>query len=158
VGVAHPLHLGDALAPWAEVFADYEILQPFQQLGRPVLALTDEEKAATSLERFAKVKVNIGKVLGLAKRGWERTTPQDGGVEAGVVKPLPDGWFAVLELEDGIVAGDPAMLGEDQLIRRVFLSTDHDGWWGKDDTALRRLDPVSASEVLADLTELVTAK
>ncbi|MGX7824644.1 DUF4132 domain-containing protein [Actinokineospora sp. 24-640] len=158
VGVAHPLHLGGALAAWAEVFADYEILQPFPQLGRPVLALTGEERAAPHLERFARVKVNVGRVLGLGKHGWERTTPQDGGVEPGVVKPLPGGWFAVLELEEGIVAGSPTMLGEDQLIRRVFLSTDRDGWWGAENTPLDRLDPVSASELLADLSELVAAK
>ncbi len=158
VGVAHPIHLGDTLAGWAEVFADYEILQPFPQLGRPILALTDEERGALTLARFTKTTVSVGKVLGLTKRGWERTMPQDGGVEAGVVKPLPGGWFGVLELEDGIVAGDPTALGENQEIRRVFLSTDHDGWWGKEDTPFGTLDAVSASELLADLTELVSAK
>ncbi|MFI7677255.1 DUF4132 domain-containing protein [Actinophytocola sp. NPDC049390] len=158
VGVAHPIHLGDALAGWAEVFGDYEILQPFPQLGRPVLTLTDAERGALTLARFDKTTVSVGKVLGLTKRGWERTAPQDGGVEAGVVKPLPGGWFGVLELEDGIVAGEPTMLGENQEIRRVFLSPDHDGWWGKEDTSFGTLDPVSASELLADLTELVSAK
>ncbi|MGB3439106.1 MAG: DUF4132 domain-containing protein [Actinophytocola sp.] len=156
-GVAHPLHLGDALAAWAAVFADYEILQPFPQLGRPVLALTDDERAALTLARFDKVTVSVGRVLGLTKRGWERTTPQDGGVEAGVVKPLAGGWFGVIELEEGIVAGDPTMLGENQQIRRVFLSTDHDGWWGREATSFGTIDAVSASELLADLTELVSA-
>ncbi len=158
VGVAHPIHLGDTLAGWAEVFADYEILQPFPQLGRPILALTDEERGALTLARFTKTVVSVGKVLGLTKRGWERTAPQDGGVEAGVVKPLPGGWFGVLELEEGIVAGEPTMLGENQEIRRVFLSPDHDGWWGTEDTPFSTLDAVSASELLADLTELVSAK
>jgi hypothetical protein len=158
VGVAHPLHLGDALAPWAEVFADYEILQPFPQLGRPVLAMSDEERAALTLTRFGKVTVSVSRVLGLTKRGWERSAPQDGGVEAGVVKPLPGGWFAVLELEEGIVAGAPTMLGENQEIRRVFLSTDHDGWWSSEDTPFAAIDAVSASELLTDLTELVSAK
>jgi predicted DNA-binding WGR domain protein len=157
VGVAHPIHLGDALAGWAEVFADYEILQPFPQLGRPVLTLTDDERTALTLARFDKTTVSVGKVLGLTKRGWERTAPQDGGVEAGVVKPLPGGWFGVLELEEGIVAGEPTMLGENQQIRRVFLSTHHDGWWGPETTPFGTLDPVSASELLADLTELVNA-
>jgi hypothetical protein len=140
------------------VFADYEILQPFPQLGRPILALTDEERAALTLARFDKTTVSVGRVLGLTKRGWERTAPQDGGVEAGVVKPLAGGWFGVLELEEGIVAGEPTMLGENQEIRRVFLSTDHDGWWGREDTPFGTLDAVSASELLADLTELVNAK
>src|SRR6185503_7071360 len=44
VGIAHPLDLADALDRWAEVFADYEILQPFPQLGRPVHALSEDER------------------------------------------------------------------------------------------------------------------
>lgn len=154
VGVAHPLHLGAALATWAELFADYEILQPFPQLGRPVLALTDEERAGDRLTRFEKVSVNVGRVLGLTKRGWERATPQDAGVEPGIAKPLPGGWFAVLELKEGIVVGDPTALGDDQEIERVFVSTDRDGWWGRENTPLGVLDAVSASELLVDLTEL----
>ncbi|MFV2179405.1 DUF4132 domain-containing protein [Actinomadura sp. LOL_016] len=35
VGIPHPVELGDALREWARVFADYEIVQPFAQLGRP---------------------------------------------------------------------------------------------------------------------------
>jgi hypothetical protein len=73
-----------------------------------------------------------------------------------VVKPLAGGWFGVIELAEGIVAGDPTMLGENQEIRRVFLSTDHDGWWGREDTPFGTIDAVSASELLADLTELVS--
>ncbi|MFD0851815.1 DUF4132 domain-containing protein, partial [Actinomadura adrarensis] len=41
IGIAHPVHLGaEATAAWSEVFADYEILQPFPQLGRPVHTLS----------------------------------------------------------------------------------------------------------------------
>jgi hypothetical protein len=37
VGIAHPLSLGaDAVATWGEVLADYELLQPFPQIGRPL--------------------------------------------------------------------------------------------------------------------------
>ncbi|KJS50975.1 hypothetical protein VM98_39685, partial [Streptomyces rubellomurinus subsp. indigoferus] len=32
VRLAHPLLLGGDLAAWSELFADYEILQPFRQL------------------------------------------------------------------------------------------------------------------------------
>ncbi|MCQ0014009.1 DUF4132 domain-containing protein [Actinomadura madurae] len=35
VQIAHPLRLGDSLGAWSELFADYEILQPFPQLGGP---------------------------------------------------------------------------------------------------------------------------
>ncbi|MBS2534645.1 DUF4132 domain-containing protein [Catenulispora sp. NF23] len=90
VGIAHPLHLGAGLAGWSEVFADYEILQPFDQLGRAVHALTDEEKASGTLTRFAGIDVPTGKVLGLERRGWLRGAPQDAGVQHWVYRPRPE--------------------------------------------------------------------
>jgi hypothetical protein len=35
IRLAHPVHLADQVAAWAEILADYEILQPFDQLNRP---------------------------------------------------------------------------------------------------------------------------
>ncbi len=72
VGLVHPLHLGEAVTAWAEVFADYEILQPFAQLGRPVYRLTDDERGAVVLDRFGGVKFPTTKVFGLEHRGWRR--------------------------------------------------------------------------------------
>ncbi|MFJ9773499.1 DUF4132 domain-containing protein [Kitasatospora sp. NPDC101157] len=40
--------LGDGLADRSELFSDHGILQPIRQLGRPVNALTDEERPATA--------------------------------------------------------------------------------------------------------------
>ncbi|WP_327009939.1 DUF4132 domain-containing protein [Dactylosporangium sp. NBC_01737] len=36
VGVAHPIHLAATVPLWTQLFADYEILQPFPQLARDV--------------------------------------------------------------------------------------------------------------------------
>ena len=44
--------LGETLLAWSEVFADYEILQPFPQLSGPVLSLTEDERTALALTRF----------------------------------------------------------------------------------------------------------
>lgn len=72
VGIAHPLHLGGDLGTWTEVFADYEILQPFPQLGREVVHLTEAERSACVLTRFATRPVETKRIYGLAHRGWER--------------------------------------------------------------------------------------
>ncbi|MEV3937121.1 DUF4132 domain-containing protein [Glycomyces sp. NPDC049804] len=53
VRLAHPALLGPDLPLWTEVFADYEILQPFDQLARPALTLTEEEARTGVLERFS---------------------------------------------------------------------------------------------------------
>ncbi|MGW0910413.1 WGR and DUF4132 domain-containing protein [Streptomyces sp. NPDC002784] len=158
VRLAHPLHLGAELAAWSELFADYEILQPFPQLGRAVHALTEEEAADQRLARFEGATVPVGKLLGLTKRGWERGTPQDAGVERCFHRRIDEDRYLVIDLDPGIAVGAVDMLG-DQTFNAVWLNTTPDDYWRNRESGLRfaGLDPVIASELLADLTE-VTAK
>ncbi|KAB2364018.1 DUF4132 domain-containing protein, partial [Actinomadura montaniterrae] len=157
VGVMHPVHLGktDLVAAWSEVFADYEILQPFPQLGRPVYELAEEERKSGHLARFEGAIVPTGRMLGLAKRGWDRGTPQDAGVECWISRPAGPGRHVVIDLDPGIPVGDPDALG-DQTLRRVCLCRRPDDLWMHhgDPLPFGELDPVTASEVIADLTAL----
>ena len=158
IGVAHPVDLGDDLARWAEVFADYEILQPFRQLGRPVLTLTAEEAESNLLIRFRGVRTPSGKVLGLERRGWKRSDPADGGWQGYLLRELPDGRTAVVELDPGFSAGW-AGYAEDQEVRSVWIGGQnhgYSGYWrhGKGADRLSSLDPVTASEILSDLSEV----
>jgi hypothetical protein len=156
VGVAHPLHLAGSLAAWSEVFADYEILQPFAQLGRSTFTLTADEVAGPSLPRFEGVTVPTTKVLGLERRGWNREVPQDAGVQGRMELPLGPSLEMAVELDPGIAVG---MVNEfpEQKLTAVFL---HDGTadgWRRSDRGkipLGTLDPVTASEILRDLTEM----
>jgi predicted DNA-binding WGR domain protein len=144
VGVAHPLHLGDAVAAWAKVFADYEILQPFPQLGRPVYRLTEAELSSRVLDRFTNVEVEIGRLLGLTKGAWERGAPMDAGIEHEITRPLPGGGSIEMALNPGIVVGAPDEFGP-QTLGEVHLG-------GK--RTFAEVDPVTASELLAELTSL----
>ncbi|WP_329521283.1 DUF4132 domain-containing protein [Spirillospora sp. NBC_01491] len=156
VGIAHPLHLGDALAAWSEVFADYEILQPFPQLDRPVHTLTAEERAGTRLRRFEGRTASVGKILGLTRRGWERGGAEDGGLEFRIFRPLPDGRAAVIGLDPGIpvVATDYA---EKQELEAVWLKDGPQSLHHAPELPFGELDPVIASEIIADLEEVVRA-
>ncbi|GAA2095117.1 DUF4132 domain-containing protein [Actinomadura alba] len=158
VGIAHPLLLGADLSAWAEIFADYEILQPFPQLGRPTYALTDEERAAAALERFHDITVPVGQVLGMERRGWLRGTAEDNGIQCWIYRPLPGGRGVVVDLDPGITVGDPSYWSE-QRITQVWLSPSTKLSWRIDRVPLpfSDLDPVTASEVLTDLTALATA-
>ncbi len=144
VGVAHPLHLGDAVAAWGEVFADYEILQPFPQLGRPVYRLTEAELSSGVLDRVKGVEVEVGRLLGLTKGAWERGAPMDAGIEHEMTRPLPGGGTIEMPLNPGIVIGAPDEFGA-QVLGEVHLR-------GK--SAFAEVDPVTASELLAELTSL----
>jgi Domain of unknown function (DUF4132) len=156
VGIAHPFHLGDTIAAWSALFADYEVLQPFPQLAREVFALTDDERKATVLARFAGIRVPTGKILGLSQRGWQRGAPQDAGIQGVTFKPVAEGRSAVIDLDPGIVAGE-AMEWPEQTITGVWLSDQATVEWGNPtgDLTFDRLDPITASEVLRDVEGLV---
>ncbi|MFF4341864.1 DUF4132 domain-containing protein [Kitasatospora sp. NPDC001540] len=98
VRLAHPVHLGDDLDAWSELFADYEILQPFPQLGRPVRVLPPEEAAGDRLRRFEGRTVPAGALLALLRRGWRSSG-------AALARPLPGGRYLNLVLDPGLDPG-----------------------------------------------------
>jgi hypothetical protein len=159
VRLVHPLTWPSGLADWSGIFADYEILQPFPQFGREVHALTDAEKATYRLERFEGETVPIGRILGLTKRGWQRSPAMDNGIENCITKRLDTARYAVIDLDDGIPVGAVTEdWAAEQTLKAVYLASDaavyHRGY---QDSGLRfaDLDPITASELLGDLTHLV---
>ncbi|WP_240434673.1 DUF4132 domain-containing protein [Streptomyces sp. YIM 130001] len=156
VRVAHPLDLGAEQDVWSELFADYEILQPFRQLGRPAYALTEEEAAGYRLARFEGIAVPVGKLLGLTQRGWERGAPQDGGMEEWMSRRVGRGRWLNLDLTPGIPVGMVHEFG-DQTLRVVWLGDSASAYFQRDvhhPLRLGDLDPVTVSELLTDLTEV----
>ncbi|MFI5527308.1 DUF4132 domain-containing protein [Kitasatospora sp. NPDC051853] len=155
VRLAHPLLLdGAALAAWSELFADYELLQPFPQLGRSVRHLTADELAANRLHRFEGSKVPVGRLLGLTKRG----APQDAGVERWFSRRLGERCHLVIQLHEGIAVGAVEMF-PDQTFETVWLDTVPRDHWDRGDLRLRfrDVDPIAASELLVDLEEVTSA-
>ncbi|MEV7189658.1 DUF4132 domain-containing protein [Kitasatospora sp. NPDC093102] len=158
VRLAHPLLLGDGLADWSELFADYEILQPFRQLGRPVYALTDEERAGHRLTRFENGPVlPTTRLVGMERRGWRRGEPQDNGVEQWLSRRVGPDLYVVIAPEEGIAVGMFDSYPE-QRVETVWLDRHPGDYWPRNRTfpTFAELDPVIASEVIADLTELTT--
>jgi hypothetical protein len=151
VGIAHPLHLGDDLAAWAEVFADYEILQPFPQLSREVAPLTTERAAA-----FIGRKAATTTLLGLERRGWRRGRPQDAGVQGWFERDVPGGLHLVLAIDPGIAVGAIEVLG-DQTVEAIFVAPSSGHHWFRpdQDDRIRELDPITAAEALRELTEVL---
>jgi hypothetical protein len=155
VRVAHPVDLEGSLAAWSEVFADYEILQPFPQLGRPVHALAGDEGRNGRLERFEGLTVPVGKVLGLTSRGWDRGGPQDAGIEPFISRRLPGGRYIVIDLDPGIAVGAVDSLPDQTLEAVGLASRPEQRWLGGGATgSFADLDPVTVSEILADLATL----
>ncbi|WP_229067567.1 DUF4132 domain-containing protein [Actinoplanes sp. DH11] len=156
VGVAHPLQLGEDVAVWAELFGDYEILQPFPQLSRPVFTLTPAEAAGSNLSRFEGLTLPTTTILGLERRGWRREDPQDAGMQGRMELAIAPGLGFALDIEPGIAIGSIDYFPE-QKVTNAFLHNGTGARWRRNaagETALSNLDPVAASELLRDLTDL----
>ncbi len=156
VGIVHPLQLGaEEAGGWARVFADYEILQPFPQLGRARFTLTADETAGPRLARFEGLRVPTTKLLGLERRGWRRESPQDGGIQSVFEKQVGSGLTMMVQMDPGIAVGELAYF-PDQKLESVFLHNGTGTWWfdNKGEVPLKDLDPVALSEIVRDLTEV----
>lgn len=157
VGIAHVLEVPKALLEaFGQVFADYEILQPFRQLGRETYALTDAERGADKLTRFADKTVATGSVMGLVNRGWERGQAQDAGWVGWFSKAVGDGLQADLELDPGTVVGDLSYEPRQSLPAITLRKA---GSWDQEGLVpFGRLHPILASEVLRDIDLLAPFK
>ncbi|MCC3764337.1 DUF4132 domain-containing protein [Glycomyces sp. TRM65418] len=157
VRLAHPILLGDQAGRWAEILADYEILQPFEQLGRPMYAFEAADLATGRLTRFESTVVETGRILGMTKRGWERAAPADAGMEPGIAYRIADDAYLLVELDPGLYAAAYESATE-QTMRQVRLAATANFWSGDagPDVLARfaDLDPLRASEALASLHRL----
>ncbi len=157
VGIAHRLHLtDDDEQAWRKVFADYELIAPFAQLGREVFRLTPTETAATSLARFAGQKVETRKLLGLLSRGWFKGPAQDAGCIFNLYKPLEGGLSAALAMDPGINAGGMEYVEAEQVLDTIDVAVSRREWSEirPDARVLGALPAVVVSEVIRDVASL----
>ncbi|WP_189152661.1 DUF4132 domain-containing protein [Lentzea pudingi] len=156
VRVAHPVDLTGTLPAWGEVFADYEILQPFPQLGRRAHAFLPDEDTVPQLQKYVGLPMPVGKVLGLTKRGWVRGTPLDAGVEEWITRPLPSGGALVACLDPGIAIGAIDIYPEVKF-SALYYAEDGTGHWSPPrdgGPATFPVDEVTASELISELESL----
>ena len=73
IGLVHPINLDEAaLLRWGTLFADYELLQPFEQLGR-ITFMSSAAEAAEILKALQGVTVEARALLStLDAHGWAR--------------------------------------------------------------------------------------
>lgn len=162
VGVVHPLNLAESdRSAWGQVLSDYEIVPPFPQLGRPVHALEATEAKGNSLERFKGMKlVAPTLVFGLEKLGWIRGLGMDGGGFDEHSKQFPAADVTAVVNYDGTVGMgyiDPDELLEVTTCTFIKGMRGPSGYGFGDKekiVALKNVDPIVISEVIADLNEL----
>jgi hypothetical protein len=152
IGIPHPLQLGaELVAAWGQTLADYELLQPFAQVGREIYTITDAEKTEPALKRQTNIRCHFGKILSLEYKGWVKGEAQDGGSINYLTKSLCDGRLARLQLTEGLWAGSMTDTPDQDLgdVRIVTSVEDY-----KSKTPLSSMDPIDFSETVRDLEQL----
>jgi hypothetical protein len=141
IGLVHPLQLtAEERAAWGEVLADYEIMQPFPQLSRPVYP-PDSEDSNKVLQELDGATILGGHLFRLLNAGWTRGGVQDAGQ-----------WYEAWTAGEGF---------------NLTVATDHGvnigGGYGTDEPSTVTLkvrsegpEPVAWSEAVLDLTHLLS--
>nr|WP_059253126.1 WGR and DUF4132 domain-containing protein [Escherichia albertii] len=160
IGIPHILEISPTdAAAFGQLFADYELLPPFRQLGRNSYHLTEAEHNASELARWADRKCPSGRVMGLANKGWLRGEPQDGGWIGWMIKPLGR-WSLIMEIDEGFAVGmSPAELSAEQLLSKIWLwdgKAENYGWGSNTSQEMQfsALDDITASELINDIESL----
>ncbi len=157
VRLAHPALLGGELPAWIELFTDYAILQPFDQLSRPAMAFTEEEAATGRLTRFEGAAATMGALREALDWHGRYPSPQNFGTRLWSLERRVPGGLLLADVDPDPGVRDPDPDGRHRL-RSVRLMTTRNRH--PDHAAPlpgSRLDPVTASELLADLAAAVGA-
>jgi Domain of unknown function (DUF4132) len=160
VGVVHPLQMEEpARGRWSELFADYEIIPPFPQLGRAIHRLEQDEDKSLSLDRFNGRNFPAPTlVFTLEKMGWVRGTAMDAGCFDEHSRQFPAANVTALLTYEGTVSMgyiDPTeqlRLTGCCFVEGLREPSGYEKANGGVD--LGRVDPVVISETLHDLTSL----
>ncbi|HSI83368.1 MAG TPA: DUF4132 domain-containing protein [Candidatus Methylacidiphilales bacterium] len=152
VGVVHPAHLAETtLSAWGQLLSDYEIIPPFQQLGRNICRPDPSELELTAITRFKGAKIEGIILYGMLERShWLRDTPADAGCFNQHSKYFPAAHCtAFIHYQDGLSIG---YYDQEQEIDEVYFCPGHvkPEMWGEHTKRLKvgQVDSVVISEVL----------
>ena len=150
VRLGHPVRTPDLVESWSTVFADYEIVQPFEQLSRTRHAPTSAEKKRDRLESAGEISVPARTLLGtMEARGWRRDSA---GFISAWLRPVRSRGGEVLTARWPIVPGIAmeSLAAAAEVVTGPLVVEASDG----QPVALGELDDVAFSELVRDITGL----
>lgn len=158
IGLVHPLQLSDAdRAAWGESLADYEIIQPFPQIGRPIHRVEEAEKAETHVKRFETTKFKSGFLRDvLVRGGWDRDSAF---LRKEYERHYPSfGVWAIATMEPGVQAGMATYDAYDQTIATIEFREKKGGGKSRTPMTLAEVPLVPFSEAIRDIAEVLAAQ
>ena len=158
IGIIHPLHIDDgARADWTESLADYEIIQPFPQLGRPVHRVDEAERESTLTARFATSRFKSGVLRDvLVRGGWERDSAF---LRKEYERYFPaDEVWAIATMDPGVQAGAATYDVFDQTIASVEFRGKKGGGKSRTPMQLAEVPAIAFSEAVRDVAEVLATQ
>lgn len=158
VGLVHPAELDSrAREAWMTVLRDFEIIQPFQQLARPVFGVPKSDADGDTLRDYSKLPIAPGPLHGVLNRaGWVKSVPEDMRVLSFHKRFETQNVTGVIKLDPGLYitgAGDELQTP----VEAFFIRERAMGWDEPDRVPLTDVGSIAISEVLNDLDALTTA-
>jgi hypothetical protein len=166
VHIVHPLSLTpEARQAWLQHCADYDLVAPFPQLERPVVAVRDDQRTVKIGEEFAGTELNGMTFKGRAERlGWVRGSVVDAGYISGYRKVFPGDGVEVFLAVEGMYIGmgveDTVKLGHLAFTRPGTVTTGSYVYDEPRDEKDERLiawgdvPPIAFSETMGDMAKI----
>lgn len=166
IGVVHPLELTTGTRQtWLKHLADYNIVPPFAQLERPVVAVKPEQASLKFGRDFDGTEVNAMTFKGRAERlGWVRGSVVDAGALYHYLKVFPTAGVDVFVYLDGMYVGvsvdESIKLGPIYFVKHGSVKTgsyEYDEPSDEKDSRLvpfGEVPPIAFSEAVGDLMKI----
>ncbi|HHQ9537070.1 WGR and DUF4132 domain-containing protein [Escherichia coli] len=152
IGIPHVLEIPpESAAAFRQIYVDYELLPPFQQLERGSYHLADNERNVHELSRWNRRLCQAGRIVGLERRGWQRL--EESGSVYAMRKSTP---YGALELETepfSLIYGE---MGYSDLlpVESVKITAPYDRYGKQSSPTFSVLDDITASELINDIESL----
>ncbi|HAW2398827.1 TPA: WGR and DUF4132 domain-containing protein [Escherichia coli] len=152
IGIPHVLEIpAESAAAFRQIYVDYELLPPFQQLERGSYHLADNERNVHELSRWNGRLCQAGRIVGLERRGWQRL--EESGSVYAMRKSTP---YGALELETepfSLIYGETGY--SDLLpVESVKITAPYDRYGKQSSPTFSVLDNITASELINDIESL----
>ncbi|QCZ31719.1 DUF4132 domain-containing protein [Escherichia fergusonii] len=152
IGIPHVLEIPpESAAAFRQIYVDYELLPPFQQLERSSYHLADNERNVHELSRWDGRLCQAGRIVGLERRGWQRL--EESGSVYAMRKSTP---YGALELETepfSLIYGETGY--SDLLpVESVKITAPYDRYGKQSSPTFSVLDDITASELINDIESL----
>ncbi|MCI5243106.1 DUF4132 domain-containing protein [Escherichia coli] len=152
IGIPHVLEISpESAAAFRQIYIDYELLPPFQQLDRGCYHLADNERDTHELSRWDGRLCQAGRIVGLERRGWQRL--EESGSVYAMRKSTP---YGALELETehfSLIYGET---GYSDLppVESVKITSPGERYSTQPSLTFSALDAITASELINDIESL----